>query len=312
MGKELQKAGPPILTEVPAAAGDSRILRWLRRQLLQDRPEGPCLYVTVHRSNPKHTILDEIAQFRAPSKVDEKRLAELADDIALAASDDACGPAAATEYVARDWHGKDPAEAKACSTCFFVPSDAPDAVSHDGEATAVALDLMIKHCEIQQRNNTSMMGIVLAHQSASLQIAETRAAAAEAKAERQAEMIERAAQKGHERQIEEARVLSELNRKDQQAKLLEEGIRWLGPHVPQWLGMSKDDPTKTGVDPHKATFAKIVEAMPESDQEALKALIVKNAPQAALPAIVAAFANFREHLAASQKASEQPEGEKKP
>jgi hypothetical protein len=309
MGKELQKAGP-LLAEVPVTAGDSRILRWLRRQLLQDRPEGPCLWVSVHRSNPKHTILDEIAQFRAPSKIDEKRLAELADDIALAASDDACGPAAATEYVARDWHGKEASEAKACSTCFFVPSDAPDATTHDGEATAVALDMMIKHCEIQQRNNTSMMGIVLAHQSTSLQIAESRAAAAEAKAERQAEMIERAAQKGHERQIEEARVMSELNRKDQQAKMLEEGVRWLAPHVPQWIGMTKDEPAKTGVDPHKATFAKIVEAMPESDQEALKALIMKNAPGAALPAIAAAFANFREHLAEAQK-SEKSEGEKK-
>lgn len=309
MGKELQKAGP-ILAEVPATAGDSRILRWLRRQTCE-RPEGPCLWISVHRSNAKHAILDEIAQFRVPGKLEDKRLAELADDIGLAAGDDACGPAAATEYVARDWHGKVPEEAKTCSTCFFVPTDAPSAETQDGEATAVALDLMIKHCEIQQRNNTQMMGIVLAHQTAALQLAETRARAAEEKSERQQTMIEEAAQRQHERQIEEAHVMSELNRKDKQAALLEEGIRWLGPHVPSWIGLVKDEPAKTGVDPHKATFAKVVEAMPEADRDALKALIMKNAPQAALPAIAAAFANFREHLAVSKQPPAPPEAEKK-
>jgi hypothetical protein len=312
MGKEMQRSGPPILTEVSATAGDSRILRWLRRQLL-DRPEGPCLWISVHRSNPKHTILDEIAQFRVPSKIEEKRLCELADDIALSASDDACGPAAATEYVARDWHGKDAAEAKACSTCFFVPLDAPSAQTHDGEATAVALDLMIKHCEVQQRNNTSMMGIVLAHQSASLQIAETRAAAAEAKTERQAALIEEAAQKGHERQMEEARMMSDLNRQDQRSKMLDDGLRALAPHLPNWLGVGKAEIKEHGVDPYKVTLAKVVEKMPQEKKDALRALFFESAgsPQE-LSELGAALDNFSEHLAESKKANEKkPEDAKK-
>jgi len=312
MSKALEKTGP-ILTEVPATAGDSRILRWLRRQTVE-RPEGPCLWVSVHRSNPKHAILDEIAQFRVPSKIEERRLCELADDIALSASDDACGPAAATEYVARDWHGKDAAEAKACSTCFFVPIDAPDAQTHDGEATAVALDLMIKHCEIQQRNNTSMMGIVLAHQSASLQIAETRAAAAEAKAERQATLIEEAAQRNHERQVEEARVMSDLNRQDQRAKMLEEGLRALAPHVPSWLGVTKADIKENGADPYKVTLAKVVERMPQEKKDALRKLFMEAAADGKeLSELGAALDNFSEHLAESKKAApaKKPEDGKK-
>jgi len=311
MSDKMQKAGP-ILAEVSATAGDTRILRWLRRQLIE-RPEGPCLWVTVHRSNPKHSILDEIAQFRVPSKIEEKRLCELADDIALSASDDACGPAAATEYVARDWHGKDSAEAKACSTCFFVPIDAPDVQTHDGEATAVALDLMIKHCEVQQRNNTSMMGIVLAHQSASLQIAETRAAAAEAKAERQATMIEEAAQKGHERQIEEARVMSDLNREDNRAKMLEEGLRALAPHIPAWMGTTKAEIKQNGADPYKVTLAKVVEKMSQEKKDALRKLFMEAASDGKeLSELGAALDNFSEHLAESKKAAEKkPESEKK-
>jgi hypothetical protein len=229
-------------------SGASSLLgRWVQRQIVQESPQGPVVCFTVHRcdanGNPRMQI-EEVAVAAQP-KLNDDKVANIIIDIALAADNDAHGPGAASQYAAIARRAADPT--RSASVHCFVPTEAP-AAGHgiDGATLANLHNQDRKHIERLTQSLVMMAGTTATFWHNVAQVQQQRLDALERRDLERVQMIEDAASKRHQHEIEQMQLGQELALQDKREQRIDRGVDWAFktgmPLLLDWIGDTKKDP----------------------------------------------------------------------